>query len=169
MRDFHEWPQHWQAFATGEVRLLRLLAGLVCRQRVLEQTSGRCGPLGDAEHVYERAQCCRHLSVAGIVEEEPLKGGGPILKHAKQLPRGKACDSLTARVSISNSHVLRRRGSQTPGYPKTVRRPSSARRLRSFDLGSAEHMDEKLSRVSPKRLNRFAGNVQARRPAEAVR
>jgi hypothetical protein len=46
-----------------------------------------------------------------------------------------ACVSLTTRAAISLNYVLCRRGQQTPGHTKTVRRPSSAQRLRSLDLG----------------------------------
>src|SRR6516225_897803 len=41
------------------------------------------------EHVDERAQRDRNLPVAGIVEEEPLKGGRPVLEDTKQLPRAQ--------------------------------------------------------------------------------
>lgn len=46
------------------------------------------------------------------------------------------CVSLTTRGVTLLNYVLCRRGQQTPGAPKTVRRPSSAQRLRSLDLGS---------------------------------
>ena len=42
---------------------------------------------------------------------------------------------FTTRAALSPNYVRYRRGQQTPGHPKTVRRSSSARRSRSLDLG----------------------------------
>ena len=42
--------------------------------------------MGGAEHVDQGAQRDRHLPVAGIIEEEPLERGRPVLQHAHQLP-----------------------------------------------------------------------------------
>ena len=86
LRDFHEWPSHRQAFASGDVRLRRLPAGLVCGQGVLEQAFDRCRSAGGAEHVDEGAQGDRHLPVTGIIKKEPLEGGRPVPQHANQLP-----------------------------------------------------------------------------------
>ena len=47
-----------------------------------------------------------------------------------------ACVSLTTRAAISMNYLACRRGQQTPGHPKTVRRSSSAHYPRSLDLGS---------------------------------
>jgi hypothetical protein len=51
------------------------------------------------------------------------------------------CDSLTTRAAISAKYVLCRRGQQIPGHPKMVRRPSSARRLRSSISGVSTWTD----------------------------
>src|ERR1700719_4427763 len=64
-------------------------AGSIGREGGIEGTFGQCRRAGSAEHIYEGTQRDRHLSVAGIVEEEPLKGGRPVLQHANQLPRAQ--------------------------------------------------------------------------------
>ena len=44
------------------------------------------------------------------------------------------CVRLTTRAAISVHYFPFGRGAQTPGHPKTVRRPSSARRSGSLGL-----------------------------------
>jgi transcriptional regulator with XRE-family HTH domain len=62
-----------------------------------------------------------------------------ILVRSMQVRILASCDSLTTRAAISAKYVLCRRGLQTPGHPKTVRRSSSAHHSMSLDF-EAEHL-----------------------------
>jgi hypothetical protein len=87
-------------------------------QRPVEWFAGRRRRKNRWFNPVEASDTARRACVVGAVRRDP-----------------SACDSLTTREVTLLNYLLCRRGLQTPGHSKTVRRPSSAYHLRSFDLG----------------------------------
>src|SRR5437588_2438364 len=84
MRGVHESRPYGEALARGDARLCR--ARPLSGEGDLDQMLGRRRPAGAAEQIDEGAQRNGHLPVAGIVGEEPVEGGRPVLQYANQLP-----------------------------------------------------------------------------------
>ena len=84
MREIHESRPYREALARGDARLCR--ARPLSGEGDLDQMLGRRRPAGAAEQIDEGAQRNGHLPVAGIVGEEPVEGGRPVLQYANQLP-----------------------------------------------------------------------------------
>lgn len=77
---------HREAFAPRALELRRSSTDLLSCDRDPNRAFGRYRPVGFVEHVNESAQRDRHLPVPGIIKEQPLEGGRPVLQNAKQPP-----------------------------------------------------------------------------------
>jgi hypothetical protein len=153
-------PRIGRRWHPRDAQLRRPRGRLLSRERVLERAFGRYRPADAAEHVDEGAQRDRHLSVAGIVEEEAVEGGDQSSSTRTSCPErrnGSARDSIV--YAIPNPSTAAR---TAKSVSLTMIRPSTE--IRTLDESChAARVSVQLSAVSGRRDEKGPDSTPGRR------